>query len=90
MRDVRTAILPPKGHLILTLDPPIASTEKPILMTLNKTGIEMKQVNQMLVLVTNLTDQVAPILFAIGPQDFTIGSIDWLVGNIQKLLGGMQ
>lgn len=89
MRDVKTAILPPKGHLVLTLDPPIASTEKPILMTLNKLGIEMKQVNPSLVLVTNQTDHVAPIFFAIGPQDFSIGSIDWLVGNIQKMLGGM-
>lgn len=88
MRHVKTAILPPRGHLVLMLDPPIASTEKPILMTLSKIGISMKQVNPSLVLITNETESIAPILFAVALQDFSLGSADWLVGNIQKLLGG--
>lgn len=90
MRDVKTAILPPRGTLLLQPSSPILPTEKPFLMTLNKQGISMKVINPSMVLLTNQTEFVAPIFFSITREDFSIASLDWLATNIQRMLQGAK
>ena len=59
------------ASLLIKISPSIHPAEKPIVLTLWKQGIEVKQINPELVHVYNATQKVMPILFYVGISDDT-------------------
>lgn len=69
MRNVKSAILPSGGSLLIKVSPPIHQSERPMVMTLWKQGMTVKVLTPELVHVINTTPRLMPMLFYVGVAD---------------------
>lgn len=80
MRNVRTAIVPPRAQALISIDPPMNEAEQPNVLTLNKLQLDITIDSPEQVTVTNRSDVMPlPIYFFVGPKDFS------LVGLVQSI-----
>lgn len=66
MRNVVTAILPPNHETTFEVKPPMRLTERPMVFTIRKLGMVIRQLSNSEVLVQNPTEHVMPVLFFVA------------------------